>query len=162
MISLIIFITISIVGISLTINKININQVSAQTNNNIHSNMTNTLTTGSENVQDTFNMNGAISSLIFVPNTSTNNNSTSLNVPDAKKFILSGDWSLAANSGKITKLYVNFTKVLADGTRWHTHEFINFKINDSKIMLDPEKNLSVSGIADVKLNNQIPYNNTNI
>ncbi|HET7643659.1 MAG TPA: hypothetical protein VFK40_09135 [Nitrososphaeraceae archaeon] len=29
-------------------------------------------------------------------------------------------------------------------------------------MLDPEKNLSVSGIADVKLNNQIPYNNTNI
>jgi hypothetical protein len=90
-ISLIIFITISIVGISLTIDKININQVSAQTNDNIHSNMTNTLTTGSENAQDTFNMNGAISSLIFVPNTSTNNNSTSLNVPDAKKFILSGD-----------------------------------------------------------------------
>ena len=60
MISLIIFITISIVGISLTIDKININQVSAQTNDNIHSNMTNTLTTGSENVQDTFNMNGAI------------------------------------------------------------------------------------------------------
>jgi|GEM_PF-1896611 len=164
MISLIIFITISIVGISLTINKININQVSAQTNDNIHPNMTNTLTTGSENVQDTFNMNGAISSLIFVPNTSTNNNSTSLNVPDAKKFILSGDWSLAANSGKITKLYVNFTKVLADGTRWHTHEFINFKTknDERKGILDQNRNLSVDGIIDVKQNNLIPYNNTDI
>jgi len=164
MISLIIFITISIVGISLTIDKININQVSAQTNDNINSNMTNTPTTGSENAQDTFNMNGAISSLIFVPHTSTNNNSTNLNVPDAKKFILSGDWSLAANSGKITKLYVNFTKVLADGTRWHTHEFINFKTNndESKGLLDQNRNLSVDGIIDVKQNNLIPYNNTDI
>jgi hypothetical protein len=30
------------------------------------------------------------------------------------------------------------------------------------MILDLEKNLSVSSIADVKLNNQIPYNNTNI
>ncbi|HET9807645.1 MAG TPA: hypothetical protein VFP49_12105, partial [Nitrososphaeraceae archaeon] len=88
----------------------------------------------------------------------------SWDVPDAKKFILSGDWSLAANSGTITKLYVNFTKVLADGTRWHSHEFINFKTNDenNKVLLDPNRNLSVSGIVDVKLNNLIPYNNTDI
>ena len=163
MISLIIFITISIVGISLTIYKININQISAQTNDNIHSNMTNTLTTGSENAQDTFNMNGAISSLIFVPDAATNNN-TSWDIPDAKKFILSGDWSLAANSGTITKLYANFTKVLADGTRWHTHEFINFKTHDknNKVLLDKDRNLSVSGIVDVKQNNLTPYNNNNI
>jgi len=109
-------------------------------------------------------MKGTISSLIFVPDTTTNN-STSSDVPDAKKFILSGDWSLAANSGIITKLYVNFTKVLADGTRWHSHEFINFKTNDdenNKILLDPDRNLSVSSIVDVKQNNLIPYNNTNI
>src|SRR5215218_2312920 len=99
---------------------------------------------------------------IFGQTNDSDNKSSSWNVPDTKKFVLSGDWNLAANSGKITNLYAKFTKVLADGTRWHTHEFINFKINDSKIMLDPEKNLSVSGIADVKLNNQIPYNNTNI
>jgi hypothetical protein len=162
-ISLIIFITLSIVGINLTIDKININQISAQTNDNIHSNMSNALTTGSENAQDSFNMNGAISSLIFIPVTSTNNN-TSWDIPDAKKFVLSGEWSLAANSGKITKLYVNFTKVLADGTRWHSHEFINFKTNDenNKVSLDKGRNLLVSGIVDVKQNNLIPYNNTDI
>ena len=149
---------------SLSIYEINVNQVSGQTNNNLNSNITNILKTSSENVLDTFDMKGTISSLIFVPDTTTNN-STSSDVPDAKKFILSGDWSLAANSGIITKLYVNFTKVLADGTRWHSHEFINFKTNDdenNKILLDPDRNLSVSSIVDVKQNNLIPYNNTNI
>src|SRR5215216_2916405 len=135
---------------SLSIYEINVNQVSGQTNNNLNSNITNILKTSSENVLDTFDMKGTISSLIFVP--------------DAKKFILSGDWSLAANSGIITKLYVNFTKVLADGTRWHSHEFINFKTNDdeSKGLLDQNRNLSVDGIIDVKQNNLIPYNNTDI
>ena len=75
--SLIIFIIISIIVTSLTIDEINRNhQVSAQTNDNLSSNITNTLTTGSENAHDTFNINGAISSLIFVPDTSTNNNTS--------------------------------------------------------------------------------------
>jgi hypothetical protein len=143
---------IAISGImTFTIDDININQIFGQTNDSDDN-------IGSQNSTDTFDMKGAISSLVFM----SDNASSSWNVPDTKKFVLSGDWNLAANSGKITNLYAKFTKVLADGTRWHTHEFINFKINDSKIMLDPEKNLSVSGIADVKLNNQIPYNNTNI
>src|SRR5215216_6949805 len=145
---------------SLSIYEINVNQVSGQTNNNLNSNITNILKTSSENVLDTFDMNGTISSLIFVPDTTTNN-STSWDVPDAKKFILSGYWDLAANNGTITKFNGNFTKVLADGTRWHSHEFINFKTNDSnKVLLDSDKNLSFSGIIDVKLNNLIPYNNT--
>jgi hypothetical protein len=105
-------------------------------------------------------MDGAISSLVFVSDATTDNG-TSWKVSDDKKFILSGYWDLAANNGTITKFYVNFTKVLSDGTRWHSHEFINFKTNDSnKILLDSDKNLSISGILDVKLNNQIPYNNT--
>lgn len=144
---------IAIIGImSFVIYDINTSQIFGQTNDSGNK-------TGSQNSTDTFDMKGAISSLVFM---SDNTSSSSWNVPDTKKFVLSGDWNLAANIGKITNLYVKFTKVLADGTRWHTHEFINFKTNDSKIMLDPEKNLSVSGIADVKLNNQIPYNNTNI
>jgi len=153
---------IAIVGMSSSISEINVNQVLGQINN-INLNITNSLKTSSGNAPDTFDMNGVISSLIFVPNTTTNN-SNSWDVPDPKKFILSGDWNLAANSGTITKLYVNFTKVLADGTRWHSHEFINFKTNDenNKVLLDPNRNLSVSGIVDVKLNNLIPYNNTDI
>lgn len=137
---------------SFAIYEINVNQVFGQTNDSDNK-------AGSQNSTDTFDMKGAISSLVFM---SDNTSSNSWNLPDTKKFVLSGDWNLAANSGKITNLYAKFTKVLADGTRWHTHEFINFKTNESKIILDPEKNLSVSGIADVKLNNQIPYNNTNI
>jgi len=136
---------------SLIIYDISINQVFGQTNDSDNK-------TGSQNSTDTFDMKGAISSLVFM----SDNTSSSWNVPDNKKFVLSGDWNLAANSGKITNLYAKFIKVLADGTRWHTHEFINFKTNESKIILDPEKNLLISGIADVKLNNQIPYNNTDI
>ena len=143
---------IAIIGImSLIIYDISINQVFAQTNDSDNK-------AGSQNSTDTFDMKGAISSLVFM----SDNTSSSWNVPDTKKFVLSGDWNLAANSGKITNLYAKFIKVIADGTRWHTHEFINFKTNESKIILDPEKNLLISGIADVKLNNQIPYNNTDI
>lgn len=143
---------IAIIGImSLIVYDISINQVFAQTNDSDNK-------AGSQNSTDTFDMKGAISSLVFM----SDNTSSSWNVPDTKKFVLSGDWNLAANSGKITNLYAKFIKVLADGTRWHTHEFINFKTNESKIILDPEKNLLISGIADVKLNNQIPYNNTDI
>jgi hypothetical protein len=142
---------ITILGLSFSISEINVNQVLGQTN---------ALKTNLENTTDTFNMNGAISSLIFVSDATTDNG-TSWNVSDDKKFILSGYWDLAANNGTITKFNVNFTKVLSDGTKWHSHEFINFKTNDShKVLLDSDKNLSVSGILDVNLNNLIPYNNT--
>lgn len=145
---------ITILGLSFILTEINVNQVLGQTS---------ALKTSPENSTDTFNINGAISSLIFVPDATTDNGH-SWNVSDDKKFILSGYWDLAAKNGTITKLYVNFTKVLADGTKWHSHEFINFKTNDenNKVLLDPNRNLSVSGIVDVKLNNLIPYNNTDI
>jgi hypothetical protein len=144
---------ITILGLSFSISEINVNQVLGQTN---------ALKTNLENTTDTFNMNGAISSLIFVSDATTDNG-TSWNVSDDKKFILSGYWDLAANNGTITKFNVNFTKVLSDGTKWHSHEFINFKTNDgNQVLLDSDKNLSISGILDVKLNNQIPYNNTSI
>ena len=148
-ISLISFITI--LGLSLSLAEINVNQVLGQTSTQ----------TNFENTTDTFSMDGAISSLVFVSDATTDSG-ISWKVSDDKKFILSGYWDLAANNGTITKFNVNFTKVLSDGTKWHSHEFINFKTNDSnKILLDSDKNLSISGILDVKLNNQIPYNNTN-
>src|SRR5829696_2542437 len=147
-ISLISFITI--LGLSLSLAEININQVLGQTNTQ----------TNPENTTDTFSMDGVISSLVFVSDATTDNG-TSWKVSDDNKFILSGYWDLAVNNGTITKFNVNFTKVLSDGTKWHNHEFINFKTNDSnKVLLDSDKNLSFSGILDVKLNNQIPYNNT--
>ena len=147
-ISLISFITI--LGLSLSLAEINVNQVLGQINTQ----------TNPENTTDTFSMDGVISSLVFVSDATTDNG-TSWKVSDDNKFILSGYWDLAVNNGTITKFNVNFTKVLSDGTKWHNHEFINFKTNDSnKVLLDSDKNFSISGILDVKLNNLIPYNNT--
>src|SRR5215212_8269647 len=133
-ISLISFITI--LGLSLSLAEININQVLGQTNTQ----------TNPENTTDTFSMDGVISSLVFVSDATTDNG-TSWKVSDDNKFILSGYWDLAVNNGTITKFNGNFTKVLSDGTKWHSHEFINFKTNDdenNKILLDPDRNLSVS------------------
>src|SRR5215204_2117961 len=100
-ISLISFITI--LGLSLSLAEINVNQVLGQTSTQ----------TNFENATDTFSMDGAISSLVFVSDATTDNG-TSWKVSDDKKFILSGYWDLAANNGTITKFYVNFTKVLSD------------------------------------------------
>jgi hypothetical protein len=112
---------------------------------------------------DTFTMSGPIDSLVYVIN-NDNNNTSDANITtlllNSDKFVLSGDWSLSINGGVLTNFGANFTKVLADGNRWHTHELINFKTNNNTIQLSPDESLSLSGTVDVKLNNTIPWNNT--
>lgn len=52
---------------------------------------------------------------------------------------------------------------MADGNKRHTHDLINFKQdNKSKAQLTADNTLSVKGLVDVKLNNNIPWNNTNV
>jgi hypothetical protein len=120
----------------------------------------------------TFSATGDISSLIFVtqnkivylgnfkkPTTSTINPS-SLSV--ATKFLLSGDWNLTVNGGKVTNFAAKFIKVLNDSTKWHTHDIINFKpsnINNTIVQLSPDKSASIQGTVDVKLNNTSAWNN---
>lgn len=79
------------------------------------------------------------------------------------KFVLSGNWTLSAKKGEITDFKTSFTKVLSDGNKRHTHDLINFKQdNKSKAQLTADNTLSVKGLVDVKLNNNIPWNNTNV
>jgi len=113
---------------------------------------------------DTFTMSGPIDSLVYVINNDNNNNTSDANITtlllNSDKFVLSGDWSLSINGGALTNFGANFTKVLANGNRWHTHELINFKTNNNTIQLSPDESLSLPGTVDVKLNNTILWNNT--
>jgi hypothetical protein len=121
------------------------NKTNMQISNNL-STTTNTTKPGS-NIQDTFSESGTINSLIYL--SSDNNNST---LGGAKKFILFGDWNLVVNKGVVKDFQAKFINVLPDGTRWHSHELVNLKIdNNTKIRLPIDNSVSISGTLDIKL-----------
>ena len=144
--------------------------VFAQTNQTFNSVVTNGNTTGataSTSPTDTFSASGDISSLIFVTQKPINATINPSSLSDATKFVLSGDWNLTVNAGKVTDFTAKFIKVLNDGSKWHTHDIINFKpsdINNTIVQLSPDKSASIQGTVDIKLNNTSAWNNvkTNI
>jgi hypothetical protein len=110
----------------------------------------------------TFDMNGAISSLVLgmPPNTKT------VDMTTVQKFILSGDWSMDVNQGKLTNFKGNFyTGPVNGGTSNHTHQLSNFRVssssNNSPIQLTPDKSVSISGIVDVGTNGKKAWNDVN-
>ena len=109
----------------------------------------------------TIDMNGAISSLVLgmPPNTKT------VDMTTVQKFILSGDWSIGVNQGKLTNFKGNFyTGPVNGGTSNHTHQLSNFRIsssNNSSIQLTPDKSVSISGIVDVGTNGKKAWNDVN-
>ena len=116
---------------------------------------------------ETFSAKGDISSLIFVTQKPINATINPSSLSNATKFVLSGDWNLTVNTGKVTDFTAKFIKVLNDGSRWHTHDIINFKpsnINNTIVQLSPDKSASIQGTVDIKLNNTSAWNNvkTNI
>ena len=116
---------------------------------------------------DTFTASGDISSLIFVTQKPINATINPSSLSDTTKFVLSGDWNLTVNTGKVTNFAAKFIKVLNDSSRWHTHDIINFKpsnINNTIVRLSPDKSASIQGTVDIKLNNTNAWNNvkTNI
>jgi hypothetical protein len=144
--------------------------VFAQTNQTFNSVVTNGNTTGataSTSPTDTFSASGDISSLIFVTQKPINTTINPSSLSDATKFVLSGDWNLTVNAGKVTDFTAKFIKVLNDSSKWHTHDIINFKpsdINNTIVQLSPDKSASIQGTVDIKLNNTSAWNNvkTNI
>ncbi len=131
------------------------------------------------NVKDTINLKGDISSVVYVspsPNassSSTNTTTTNNNLDNTKnltgqlnemsKFVLSGNWSLAAQMGNMTDFKASFIKVLDDGNRWHTHDLVKFRqANNTKAQLDSENNMAINGKVDVMLNSTTPWKNTDM
>ena len=110
---------------------------------------------------NTFSANGDISSLIFVTQKPINSTINPSSLSAATKFVLSGDWNLTVNGGKVVNFAAKFIKVLNDSTRWHTHDIINFKASNNtttQIQLSPDNSASIPGTVDVKLNNTSVWN----
>ena len=107
--------------------------VFAQTNQTSNSTVTNGNTTGataSTSPTDTFSASGDISSLIFVTQKPINATINPSSLSNTTKFVLSGDWNLTVNTGKVANFAAKFIKVLNDSSKWHTHDIINFKPSD--------------------------------
>src|SRR5919198_4872876 len=109
---------------------------------------------------NTFSANGDISSLIFVTQKPINSTINPSSLSAATKFVLSGDWNLTVNGGKVVNFAAKFIKVLNDSSRWHTHDIINFKAanNNTMVQLSPDKSASIPGTVDIKLNNTSAWN----
>jgi hypothetical protein len=108
----------------------------------------------------TFDINGVISSLVLgmPPNANT------VDMATIQKFILSGDWSMTVNQGKLTNFKASFyTGPINGGTSNHTHQMNNFRVsNDSSLIhLTPDNSVSILGIVDVGTNGKKAWNDVN-
>jgi hypothetical protein len=107
-------------------------------------------------------MNGAISSLVLgmSPKTKT------VDMATVQKFILSGDWSMNVDKGKLASFTANFyTGPANGGVSNHTHQISNFRVDNNNnnntpiIQLSPTKSVSISGTSDVGTNGKKAWNN---
>src|SRR5919202_6777691 len=107
---------------------------------------------------NTFSMNGAISSLVL----GMSPKSKTVDMSTVQKFILSGDWSMNVDKGKLASFAANFyTGPANGGISNHTHQISNFRVDNNApiIQLSPAKSLSISGISDVGTNGEKAWNN---
>lgn len=107
---------------------------------------------------NTFSMNGAISSLVL----GMSPKSKTVDMSTVQKFILSGDWSMNVDKGKLASFAANFyTGPANGGTSNHTHQISNFRVDNNApiIQLSPAKSLSISGISDVGTNSKKAWKN---
>jgi hypothetical protein len=124
---------------------------------------TTTATTPKSTTTNTFSMNGAVSSLVL----GMSPKSKTVDMTTVQKFILSGDWSMSVDNGKLANFAANFyTGPASGGVSNHTHQISNFRINNDSnnnntpiIQLSPTKSISISGISDVGTNGKKAWNN---
>lgn len=98
---------------------------------------------------DTFSANGQISSTIFGIPPSAN----TVNMSTVEKFILSGNWKLVADKGKIADFTSEFYTGPINGANNHTHQLTNLRIEgDKPVQLSADGSIQISGLTDVKTN----------
>jgi hypothetical protein len=116
-----------------------------------------TTPTTPKSTTSSFSMNGAISSLVL----GMSPKSKTVDMTTVDKFILSGDWSMSVDKGKLANFVANFyTGPVNGGNSNHTHQITNFRINNNApIQLSPDKSVSISGISDVGTNGKKAWNN---
>ena len=142
------------VSISLLTTLLSITAVSNQATSITASSQTSTSTASSA----TFDMDGVISSLIL----GVSANTKTIDLTTVQKFILSGDWSMSVDQGKLTNFNANFYTGPVNGDNNHTHQLSNFRVNNnSPIQLSPDNSLSISGILNVGTAGNNAWNDVN-
>ena len=142
------------VSISLLTTLLSITAVSNQATSITASSQTSTSTASSV----TFDMDGVISSLIL----GVSANTKTIDLTTVQKFILSGDWSMSVDQGKLTNFNANFYTGPVNGANNHTHQLSNFRVNNnSPIHLSPDNSLSISGILNVGTAGNNAWNDVN-
>jgi hypothetical protein len=122
---------------------------------------TTTTATPKSTTDNTFSMNGAISSLVL----GMSPKAKTVDMTTVQKFILSGDWSMSVDKGKLASFAASFyTGPVNGGTSNHTHQVTNFRVDNNNnnapiIQLGPNKSVSISGISDVGTNGKKVWNN---
>jgi hypothetical protein len=107
---------------------------------------------------DTFAMDGQIGSLVLGMPSDTK----VIDMTTVPKFILSGDWNMNVDQGKLADFKADFYTGPANGADNHTHQLGNFRINENApIQLSPDKSISLSGILDVGTNGKKAWDNVN-
>jgi hypothetical protein len=120
--------------------------------------VTTALAQPSDGAANTFEMDGQISSLVLgmPPNTKT------IDITTVPKFILSGNWKMNVDKGKLADFTADFYTGPINGAENHTHQLSNFRINkNTSIQLSPDKSISLSGILDVGTNGNKVWDNVN-
>jgi hypothetical protein len=110
------------------------------------------------NSSATFSAIGQISSLVITVQDS------GFNITDAFKVILTGDWNLSVNNGTVTNFVLNFLASPMEGSKPHIHQITNFKpyIDEGPIILTEDKDLSVNGTADIRINGIVIWDNADV
>ncbi|CAN5623536.1 hypothetical protein BH18THE1_BH18THE1_04310 [soil metagenome] len=105
---------------------------------------------------DTFTADGQIGSLILGMPPSAN----TVNMTTVDKFVLSGDWKLVTDKGKISNFSSEFYTGHVNGANNHTHLLTNLRVeNDRPVQISAEGNTEISGLTDVKTNGKNAWNN---
>jgi hypothetical protein len=107
---------------------------------------------------NTLEMDGEMGSLILglSPNTKT------IDMTTVPKFILSGDWKMDVDRGKLTDFAATFYTGPVNGAENHTHQLSNFRVSDNTpIQLSPDKSVSLPGLVDVGTNGNSAWDNVN-
>jgi hypothetical protein len=115
-------------------------------------------TSASSTPTNTFEIDGQIGSLILgmPPNTKT------IDMKTVPKFILSGEWNMDVDQGKLADFAATFYTGPVNGAENHTHQLSNFRVSgNTPIQLSPDKSVSLSGLVDVGTNGNRAWDNVN-
>jgi hypothetical protein len=106
-------------------------------------------------VNDTFSANGQIGSLVLGMPPSAN----TVNMSTVEKFILSGNWKLVTDKGKIANFTSEFYTGPINGVSNHTHQLTNLRLqSDKPVQLSADGSIQISGLTDVKTNGKSAWN----